>query len=184
MKTKRQHLKKDDPSWPPKYQARHGVLASAGSNNPRYYKGLPSAAAKTRRKEIKKFGALHWKNPKAYAGFKTDKNPAIIRRSSSYTQRFRKLFPDAKSLTAKAEATGVPEKFLRESYNRGMAAWRTGHRPGATEEAWGYARAHSLLVCGKTARTTDADIVRRARTASRTANKWFAKTCKAERGKN
>jgi hypothetical protein len=169
MKTKRQrrHLKKDNPTWPPKY-----------------YKGLPGTAAKSRRKEILKYGALHWKNPKAYVGFKTDKNPAIIRRSSSYTQRFRKLFPAAKSLKQKADATGVPEKFLRESYNRGMAAWRTGHRPGATEQQWGYARAHSLLLCGKTAQTTDADIVRHASAASLTAKKWFAKTCKAERGKN
>lgn len=166
MKTKRQrrHLKKNNPTWPPKY-----------------YKGLSRTAAKSRRKEILRYGALHWKNPKAYVGFKTDKNPAIIRRSSSYTQRFRSMFPDAKSLKEKATATGVPEKFLRESYNRGMAAWRTGHRPGATEEQWGYARVHSLLTCGKTARTTDADIRRRASAASTAAKKWFTKTCKAER---
>ena len=43
-----------------------------------------------------------------------------------------------------------------------MAAWRTGHKPGATQQQWGYARAHSFLLCGKTYPTTDSDIVKRA----------------------
>lgn len=148
-------LKKDDPTWPPKY-----------------YKGLSRAAAATRRKEIKKFGALHWKDPRAYKGFRTD--VGVKGRPSSYTQRFKTLFPAAKSLTQRAAATGVPERFLKASYNRGMAAWRTGHRPGATEAQWGYARVASLLLCGKTARTTDADIVRDAKAASAKAKAWFA----------
>jgi hypothetical protein len=156
--TRRQHskpLKKDDPSWPPKY-----------------YKGLTRKAAATRRKEIKKFGALHWKDPRAYKGFKTD--IGVKGKSSSYTQRFKAIFPEATSLEAKAAATGVPLRFLKASYNRGMAAWRTGHRPGATEQQWGYGRVHSLLVCGKTAKTTDADIVRDAKAASAKAKAWFA----------
>lgn len=148
------HLKKDDPGWPRKY-----------------YRGLTRSAAAKRRKEILKFGALHWRDPRAYAGFKTDRG--VKGKSSSYTQRFHHLFPQAKSLTAKAKATGVPERFLRKSYNRGMAAWRTGHRPGATEQQWGYARAHSLLLCGKTALTTDADIVRDAKAASASARAWY-----------
>ena len=28
---------------------------------------------------------------------------------------------------------------------RGMAAWKTGHRPGAGQEQWGYARVNSFL---------------------------------------
>jgi hypothetical protein len=30
-----------------------------------------------------------------------------------------------------------------------MAAWRSGHRPGAGEEQWGYARVNSFLTKGK-----------------------------------
>jgi hypothetical protein len=138
---------------------------------PRYYSGLTRKAAAARRKEILKFGSLHWKNPRAYVGFKTDRG--VAGKPSNYTQRFRRLFPNATSLTAKAKATGVPVRFLRASYNRGMAAWRTGHRPGATEQQWGYARVHSLLLCGKTAATTDSDIVRKAKAASAPARKWF-----------
>ena len=86
-------------------------------------------------------------------------------------------FPNARSLQEKAAATGVPVRYLKESYDRGMAAWRTGHRPGATQEQWGYARVHSLLLCGKTYRTTDSDIARRASQTSKSARAWFTKTC-------
>jgi hypothetical protein len=139
----------------------------------KYFHGLSSAATRRRKREIKRFGSLHWANPKAYKGFATDK--LAKKRTSSYTARFNKLYPGAKSLAEKAAATGVPESFLRESYNRGMAAWRTGHRPGATEQQWGYARVHSLLLCGKTARLTDSDIVRRAKKTSKKARAYFNK---------
>ena len=98
---------------------------------------------------------MSWKSAKAYVGFKTDKG--VRTKQSSYTQRWKAKFPDAKSLPEKAKASGVPLRFIRKSYNRGMAAWRTGHRPGATQQQWGYARVHSYLLCGKTYHTTDSD---------------------------
>lgn len=88
------------------------------------------------------------------------------------------MFPDATSLEDKAKATGVPLKEIKASYNRGMAAWRTGHRPGATEQQWGYARVHSFLLCGKTYYTTDSDLVRNAKARSASAKKWWSH-CKA-----
>jgi hypothetical protein len=81
------------------------------------------------------------------------------------------------SLEEKAKITGVPHRFLLESYNRGMAAWRTGHRPGASEQAWGHARVASFLVCGKTYATTDADIAAKAKAASASARKWWSSVC-------
>jgi hypothetical protein len=50
---------------------------------------------------------------------------------------------------------------------RGMAAWKTGHRPGANQEQWGYARVNSFLTGGKTIGTTanpgpDGDLGKRA----------------------
>lgn len=50
-----------------------------------------------------------------------------------------------KALKTKSEETGVPMEFLRIVMRRGMAAWRTGHRPGATQHQWGYARVNSFL---------------------------------------
>ena len=138
----------------------------------KYYRGLTRKVAEKRRKEIAKFGALDWKDPKAYVGFKTD--IGVKKRPSSYTSRFKKRFPEALSLEQKAAATGVPLKYIKECYNRGMAAWRTGHRPGATEQQWGYGRVHSFLLKGKTYRTTDSDIAKRAIQESASARKWFS----------
>lgn len=150
----------------------------------KYYAGLSQANKTRRKKEIAKFGALDWKDPKAYVGFKTDAVPFArpptagrgrgrSTKQSKYTTSWKSLFPEAKSLEQKAAATGVPLAQIKECYNRGMAAWRTGHRPGATEQQWGYARVHSFLLCGKTHYTTDSDLVADASSASRAAQKWF-----------
>jgi len=138
----------------------------------KYYKGLSTRKKTQRKREIRRFGALSWKNPKAYKGFATDKG--VTTKSSGYTVQWKKRFPKATSLTAKSHVTGVPLRFIKESYNRGMAAWRTGHRPGATEQQWGYARVHSFLLCGKTYHTTDSDIARRAKKESASARAWWA----------
>jgi hypothetical protein len=138
----------------------------------KYYKGLSKTRKIKRSKEIAKFGALHWKNPKAYVGFQTDKG--VKTKTSNYTRKWKKRFPDATSLEEKSKATGVPLEYIKESYNRGMAAWRTGHRPGATEQQWGYARVHSFLLKGKTYYTTDSDLVREAKKSSPSAAKWWS----------
>lgn len=137
----------------------------------KYYRGLSSKKKTQRRREIKKFGALGWKDPAAYVGFKTDRG--VKTRKSHYTADWYKLFPEAKSLAAKAEATGVPLKYIQASFNRGMAAWRTGHRPGATQQQWGYARVHSFLLKGKTFQTTDSDLAREAMATSAKAMRWW-----------
>lgn len=138
---------------------------------PKYYKGLSKTRKAKRKSEIKKFGSLSWKNPRAYVGFKT--NEGVKTKSSQYTQTWNKMFPDAKSLKERAAATGVPEDLLEESYNRGLAAWRTGHRPGATQQQWGYARVSSMLLLGKTAFGPDSDLVRKAKDRSARARAWY-----------
>ena len=49
------------------------------------------------------------------------------------------------ALAKKAEKSGVSVDTLRKVYNRGVAAWRTGHRPGTTPEQWGYARVNAFI---------------------------------------
>ena len=93
---------------------------------------------------------------KDYRQFKTDEGQKT--KTSSYTQKFRKLYPGVKSLPEIAKATKIPLKTLRTIYNRGLAAWRTGHRPGASPQAWGYARVHSFVTKGKTYYTADKDL--------------------------
>ena len=51
-------------------------------------------------------------------------------------------------LKKKVEETGVPIGILRAVMRRGMAAWKTGHRPGANEQQWGYARVNAFLTKG------------------------------------
>ena len=48
-------------------------------------------------------------------------------------------------LAAKAEKSGMPIGILRKVYNRGMAAWKTGHRPGTTPQQWAMARVNSFV---------------------------------------
>ena len=62
---------------------------------------------------------------------------------------------ETKALKNKAKKANAPLSALRAIYNKGLAAWRTGHRPGASQHAWGLARVNSVLTGGK-ARKVDA----------------------------
>jgi hypothetical protein len=139
----------------------------------KYFKGLSKTKRQQRKKEIQKYGSLNWRSRKAYKGFQTD--VGVKTKKSQYTAAWDKLFPTVKSLEDRSKVTGVPEDLLKESYDRGLAAWRTGHRPGATQGQWGYARVSSMLLLGKTAYTTDSDLVDEAKKRSAKARQWFAK---------
>ena len=45
----------------------------------------------------------------------------------------------------KAEKSGMPYSILKQVYDRGMAAWKGGHRPGATQVQWALARVNSFV---------------------------------------
>jgi hypothetical protein len=137
----------------------------------KYYRGLSKRQTAKRQKEIARFGKMHWRDPKAYVGFETNKGVKTKRRST-YTIQWNTLFPDAKSLKERAQVTGVPLPILEQVYHRAEAAWRTGHRPGQTTHSWAYPRVSSFLLCGKTHYTADADLVRKARKTKK-GRKWF-----------
>ena len=50
-----------------------------------------------------------------------------------------------KGLQNKAKKTGMPYSILKKVYDRGMAAWKGGHRPGATQQQWAFARVNSFV---------------------------------------
>lgn len=58
----------------------------------------------------------------------------------------------------KAEKTGISYSILKKVFDRGVAAWRTGHRPGTTPTQWGLARINSFATGGKTRTTADKDL--------------------------
>lgn len=53
------------------------------------------------------------------------------------------------SLKKKAEKTGMPLGILKQVFKRGVAAWRTGHRPGTNPTQWGHARVNSFVTKSK-----------------------------------
>ncbi len=122
----------------------------------KYSRGLTRKANAQRKRSATRRTRMSWKDPKAYVPWKSDMS--VKTRRSSYTSRFRKRCPTAKTLPEISKCTRVPVKTLRTVYNRGMAAWRTGHRPGASQHAWGMARVHSFVLKGKTYRTADKDL--------------------------
>jgi hypothetical protein len=114
----------------------------------KYFRGLTTLkGVETRYKKMLR---------KNYKFFETDEGQKT--KTSSYTQKFRKMYPGAKSLPEIAKATKIPLKTVKTVFNRGLAAWRTGHRPGASPQAWGYARVHSFATKGKTYYTADKDL--------------------------
>jgi hypothetical protein len=48
-------------------------------------------------------------------------------------------------LKKKAEKSGMPYGILKKVYDRGMAAWKSGHRPGASQQQWAFARVNSFV---------------------------------------
>ena len=114
----------------------------------KYFKGLKSKKdVETRYLKMLK---------KDYKPFKTDKN--MKTKSSSYTTTFKKKYPQVSSLNNISKVTKIPLKTLKTVYDRGLAAWRTGHRPGASPQAWAYARVHSYVMRGKTFHTSNKNL--------------------------
>ena len=66
------------------------------------------------------------------------------------------------ALKKKAEKSGVSVGILSKVYDRGMAAWKGGHRPGTTPQQWALARVNSFLTGGG-ARKADNDLWQKAK---------------------
>ena len=53
------------------------------------------------------------------------------------------------ALKKKSEKTGISYSILKKVYDRGMAAWKSGHRPGTTPQQWAFARVNSFATKSK-----------------------------------
>jgi hypothetical protein len=49
------------------------------------------------------------------------------------------------SFADKSKASGISTGTLKKVYDRGVAAWKTGHRPGTTPQQWGHARVNAFI---------------------------------------
>jgi len=69
-----------------------------------------------------------------------------------------------KGLENKADKTGMPYGILKKVYDRGMAAWKGGHRPGAGQQQWAFARVNSFVTKSSgTWGKADADLAKQVR---------------------
>ena len=57
----------------------------------------------------------------------------------------KEVYESIAAVRKKAEKSGMPYGVLKKVYDRGMAAWRGGHRPGATQVQWALARVNSFV---------------------------------------
>ena len=67
------------------------------------------------------------------------------------------LVEEIEGLKKKSEKSGIAYGILKKVYDRGMAAWKSGHRPGTTPQQWAFARVNSFITGGG-ARKADNDL--------------------------
>lgn len=70
----------------------------------------------------------------------------ILNENEDINERMSKKTKTA--LKNKAEKSRAPLGALTQVYNKGLAAWRTGHRPGVNQHAWAMGRVNSFLAGG------------------------------------
>ncbi len=75
-----------------------------------------------------------------------------------------------KALTNKAKASGIPKGILRSVYSKGAAAWKSGHRPGVSQQQWAMGRVNSFITGSGGARKADANLWARAKKAKKRKN--------------
>ena len=84
----------------------------------------------------------------------------------SYEVDFLSILTENKGVAEKAKKSGIPKGILMQVFKRGMAAYGTGHRPGASQQQWAFARVNSFIGKGKgTWGGADKDLAAKARKA-------------------
>ena len=122
-----------------------------GSQPAKYFTGLAKSTKQKRDAHFKK------KSTKPAPG-----DARAETKPSQHTKKFKQMYGEwAEHLTfedfiitegksdaalkKKADKSGMPLSILRQVFNRGVAAWKTGHRPGTTAVQWGLARVNSFV---------------------------------------
>ena len=162
-------LKFDEGSHQRKVAQDDDVEDRDGTQPAKYYKGVKSKSTKqARARHFEKGAKMDDDNPAAYKPAPGDKSAKT--KPSKHTLKYKKMFGEdslpigvedlnekIKGLVKKAEKSGISYGILKKVYDRGMAAWRTGHRPGTTPQQWAFARVNSFITGGG-ARKADADL--------------------------
>tara|TARA_B100000424_G_scaffold57337_1_gene41372 strand:- start:22128 stop:24518 length:2391 start_codon:yes stop_codon:yes gene_type:complete len=157
------------------------VKDEPGTQPAKYYSGVKKKTKDDRAAHFRKGAKMDDDNPAAYAPAPGDAGAKT--KPSKHTKKYKKMFGEdmpisldsllnekIEGLVKKAEKSGIPYGILKQVYNRGMAAWRTGHRPGTTPQQWAFARVNSFVTKSKgTWGGADKDLAAKARGAKKEA---------------
>ena len=123
-----------------------------------YYKGLAKSTNQKRHAQFAKQSKMDDDNPAAYKPAPGDKEAKT--KPSKHTKKYKQMYGETftfedymvetkgqakAAIKKKAEKSGMPYSILKKVFDRGVAAWRTGHRPGTTPVQWGLARVNSFV---------------------------------------
>ena len=140
---------------------------ATAKSKPSYFKGLSKDDKKERERVIKRRSKMDDDDPDAYKKFRSD--AGVKTKPSQHTKKYKQMFGEVssaveKALKKKADKTGMRYGVLKQVFNRGMPAWKTGHKPGATQQQWGYARVNSFVTKSKgTWGGADKDLAKKVR---------------------
>jgi hypothetical protein len=134
--------------------------------NSGYYRGLGDSTADKRRAQFNRQADLSDDDPDSYKPAPGDAHAKT--KVSKWTKAYADKYgmdedetlaeAEIEALRKKSEKTGIAYGILKKVFDRGMAAWKTGHRPGASQHQWAFARTNSFIMGGPTQKTTDADL--------------------------
>ena len=126
------------------------VKSKPGTQPKKYYKTLSKSEKEKR--------AAHFAKQKYRKSDDDDDykpapgNKGAKTKTSKFTKKFKQMYGEVnqidekiKGLENKAKKTGMPYGILKKVYDRGMAAWKGGHRPGTTQQQWAFARVNSFV---------------------------------------
>ena len=71
--------------------------------------------------------------------------------------------PVYKALKKKSDKSRFPLGILKKVWDRGYAAWKTGHVPGTTPQQWAMARVNSFITGGRTTEVGDKALYQHAK---------------------
>ena len=97
------------------------------------------------------------------------KDPSAYKKAQQKVNSMKESFEpldeeEYPGLQKKADKSGMPLGILKQVYKRGLAAYKTGHRPGATAPQWAMARVNSFITKGKgTWGKADSDLAAKVR---------------------
>jgi hypothetical protein len=156
-----------------------------GHQTPGYYQGIKKKDKVARARHFARQGKMSDSDPSAYKNAPGDSEGQHGNKKSKHTLKVMKMYPSlyknkkktnesiqedkaGKSLADKSKASGIPVGILRSVYNRGMAAWKGGHRKGMAQQQWAHARVNSFIGKGSgTWGKADKDLAAKARASKK-----------------